>query len=105
MRVQLANTTCTEIIVMGQRMVGPNEVYWSEAVAKAERTPWFQWPTRPVNVGWYETRGRSLDSGTPMFWNGQQWGYWMQHPASETNLWVHWADDDTDEWRGLTRKL
>jgi hypothetical protein len=70
----------------------------------AKRTPWFLWPTRPVRVGWYEMRGYCLDEGTPMFWNGSQWGYWMPHPASDTHLWCHWADDERDEWRGLAEK-
>jgi hypothetical protein len=71
----------------------------------AKRTPWYPWGIWPVRVGWYEMRGPCLDAGTQMFWNGQQFGYWIPHPNCTmcSQMWVHWADDERDEWRGLKR--
>ena len=103
MKIRITACTHGETYIFG-REVGAEPVYWSREHTTAERSPWFPWPTRPVHVGWYEMRGPSLDSGTPMFWNGAQWGYWMPHPASNGHLWVHWADDEKDEWRGLAEK-
>lgn len=75
------------------------------SVTAGKRTPWYPWGIWPVRVGWYEMRGSCLDEGTPMFWNGDQFGYWMPHPGySGQRLWVHWADDERDEWRGLAKE-
>lgn len=67
------------------------------------RTGWYPWRTRPVRVGWYELRGPTVDSGMPMFWNGDHWGYWADGCITCANgrHWVLWADDEGDEWRGL----
>lgn len=104
MKILVADNTTTSLIVGTYRTVGAKPIFWTEGVMKSERTPWFKWPTRPVRVGWYEMQGYCLDVGTPMFWNGSQWGYWMPHPASNDHLWCHWADDERDEWRGLAKK-
>lgn len=70
-----------------------------------DRTPWYPWGIWPVRVGWYEMRGPCMDAGMPMFWNGDQFGYWMPHPGYDgQRLWVHWADDERDEWRGLAKE-
>ncbi len=68
-------------------------------------TPWFPWNVAPVRAGWYELRGYNIDEGMPMMWSGCQWGYWIPNPINSVHqMWVHWAMDSTDEWRGLARK-
>ncbi|MCR4300669.1 MAG: hypothetical protein NUV51_03590 [Sulfuricaulis sp.] len=61
-------------------------------------TPWFQWPTRPVRVGWYDFIGFLMSDTKRMYWNGSQWGYWFDCD------WIHVADCATDRWRGLAEK-
>lgn len=57
-------------------------------------TPWYPISIKPVRCGWYDYDGYLIDER--MYWNGQQWGYWIG------SGWVHLAEDATDEWRGHT---
>jgi hypothetical protein len=61
-----------------------------------EVTPWFDVMEHdPVHPGWYDYRFESFKE-CRMYWNGNQWGYWL--PASE--LWTQWCEDRGDYWRG-----
>lgn len=65
-------------------------------------TPWFPAILKPARYGWYQTRGYCIDSGMPLFWNGEQWGYWEHNSLFEGGVvWITFRLSIGDEWRGL----
>lgn len=67
-------------------------------------TPWFDWPTAPLRVGWYDIRFRQLSEGAPteeyedvgrFNWNGARF-------VSATGFSLGLIPGD--QWRGLAEK-
>ena len=66
-------------------------------------TPWFDWPVKPVRVGWYDVR---LDLGFGEYgppyrlrWNGE--GFWRRADCRPVDEWRLLSGD---QWRGLAEK-
>lgn len=62
-------------------------------------TPWFDWPVKPVRVGWYDVR-RLISPGSysgvqRMRWDGRH--FWAP-------LGFLWMPFPGDQWRGLAEK-
>ena len=62
-------------------------------------TEWFSVQQDPPTVGWYEYKGWLIDEGTKLYWNGYQWGYWINEQPRRN--WTQMAVVITDKWRGL----
>lgn len=67
--------------------------------AVVRRTEWFSVQQDPPTVGWYEYDGWLIDEGTKLYWNGYQWGYWINEQPRRN--WTQMAGVITDRWRGL----
>jgi hypothetical protein len=63
------------------------------------RSDWQSVWTRPEECGWYEYDGWLIDEGTKLYWNGNQWGYWINEQPRRN--WTQMAEVATDKWRGI----
>ena len=62
-------------------------------------TEWFSVQQAPPTVGWYEYDGWLIDEGTKLYWNGSQWGYWVNEQPRRG--WTQMAGVISDKWRGI----
>jgi hypothetical protein len=63
------------------------------------RSDWQSIDNPPQERGWYEYAGWLIEGVPQFFWNGWQWGYWLNH-KDRTN-WTHLAESEGDKWRGI----
>ena len=70
----------------------------TEPASSPTVTPWFSINENPPEIGWYEYQGFMLDPGEMLYWNGWQWGYWI-NPVARRN-WTQMAGMHSDKWRG-----
>lgn len=64
---------------------------------KLIKSLWMPISTKPAYEGWYEFIGYLYEAGVRLYWNGSQWGRWLD---KERTIWIHFCELRADKWRG-----
>lgn len=61
------------------------------------KSQWMPISIKPAYVGWYEFVGYQYETGDLVYWNGSQWGKWLDEGRA---LWIEFNELRADRWRG-----